>query len=458
MNPAFRTAVEDARVADAPSTIATSVSKFQNEQEKRPTYNGRPSTRIGPPITIYNRAFAIIRDRLKNLSKEHLTPDLVLDTSQLFDAAAVIYDEENKREDAIYPILERLLGVTFDRKVRASYGSGTAAESDAASAFELEDGSKVIIAHAELMNELGLAGQSGVQGSLTLRKHIATPGYAKLRNSSHCPCLLISIAGPYICFAGSIQVDVFSTQQFTDYIYLGADDLYHAERVAEVSKIFGVFRNALIDLMEYYRSLTLSYMPLHARLYPSPTYETRSPGPIQFVERFRFPRWNDESYHCSLFKAKLGDESVIVKFCQAYGEEAHNIVAAAGLAPRLRFVGELRGGGKMVVMDDAKGERASVVLRGLKTLPSTVVSDLKSALDVLHAGNLVYGDLRLPNIILRQEDSQWRASLVDFDWSGPVGAVYYPSNVNVEAFWGTGAGPCLPILKEHDLSMLQQLS
>lgn len=110
MNPAFQAAVEAARVADAPFTIATSVSKFQDEQRTRPTYNGRPTTRIGPPITIYNHAFAIIRDRLKDLLKEPLTPSLITDTSQLFDAAAAIYDKENEREDAIYPILQRLLG------------------------------------------------------------------------------------------------------------------------------------------------------------------------------------------------------------------------------------------------------------------------------------------------------------------------------------------------------------
>lgn len=207
----------------------------------------------------------------------------------------------------------------------------------------------------------------------------------------------------------------------------------------------------------YYRSLTLSYAPLHARLYPSPTYEAQSPGPIQFVERLRFPGWDDESYHCSLFKAKLDDEPVVVKFCHTYGEEAHTIVAAAGLAPRLRFVGALCGGGKMVVMDDANGEPASVALQSLKVLPSTVMDDLKSALHILHANDLVYGDLRLPNIIVRQEGSQWRASLIDFDWSGAAGAVCYPPNLNTPAFWGIGAGPCLPILKEHDLGMLELL-
>ncbi|KAF4565403.1 hypothetical protein EYR36_001974 [Pleurotus pulmonarius] len=454
---AFQTAVDNARLADSPSTIANSVSKFQDEQKRHPTYNGRPNSRIGPPITIYNRTFAIIRDRLKDLSKESLAPDLVVDTSRLFDAAAVIYDNGDEREDATYPILERLLGVLFDRKAGASYGTGKAAESDAASVFELEDGSKAIIAHAEHANELGLAGQSGVQGLLTLRKHLASTDYTKLRNSSHCPCLLITIAGPYVCFAGSIHVDVFSTQQLTDYIYLGADDLHRTERVEEVSKIFGIFRDALNDLKAYYSSLTLSHMPSPARLYPSPMYKTHPPGPIQFIERLRFPGWDDESYHCSLFKAKLGDEPVIVKFCETYGEEAHTIVAAAGLAPRLRFVGALCGGGKMVVMDDANGEPASVALQSLKVLPSTVIKDLESALDILHANDLVYGDLRLPNIIVRQEGSQWRASLIDFDWSGAAGAVCYPPNLNTPAFWGIGAGPCLPILKEHDLGMLELL-
>ncbi|KAL4250080.1 Protein kinase domain-containing protein [Pleurotus pulmonarius] len=433
---AFQTAVEAARLADSPSTIANSVSKFQDEQKRHPTYNGRPNSRIGPPITIYNRTFAIIRDRLKDLSKEALVPDLVVDTSQLFDAVAVIYDNGDEREDATYPILEILLGVTFDRKFKASYGSGMAAESDAASIFELEDGSKAIIAHAEHANELGLAGQSGVQGLLTLRKHLASTDYTKLRNSSHCPCLLISIAGPYVCFA---------------------DDLHRTERVEEVSKIFGIFRDALNDLKAYYSSFTLSHMPSPARLYPSPMYKTHPPGPIQFIERLRFPGWDDESYHCSLFKAKLGDEPVIVKFCEIYGEEAHTIIAAAGLAPRLRFVGALCGGGKMVVMDDAKGEPASVALQSLKVLPSTVIKDLESALDILHANDLVYGDLRLPNIIVRQEGSQWRASLIDFDWSGAAGAVCYPPNLNTPAFWGIGAGPCLPILKEHDLGMLELL-
>jgi len=50
------------------------------------------------------------------------------------------------------------------------------------------------------------------------------------------------------------------------------------------------------------------------------------------------------------------------------------------------------------------------------------INDLQKLVEAFHNNNLVHGDLREPNILCNEE----KLVLLDFDWGGKVGEVYYP--------------------------------
>ena len=55
-----------AKTAPAPSSVSKSVTKSKIEQVERPIYNGRPAGRRDPPVTIYHKAFAELKEALRD--------------------------------------------------------------------------------------------------------------------------------------------------------------------------------------------------------------------------------------------------------------------------------------------------------------------------------------------------------------------------------------------------------
>jgi serine/threonine protein kinase len=89
---------------------------------------------------------------------------------------------------------------------------------------------------------------------------------------------------------------------------------------------------------------------------------------------------------------------------------------------------------------------SSLTQQGLK--------DVCHALDLLHRAGYVFGDLRLANILNLQDG---HATLVDFDWSGPVEKVFYPMGLNKEIEWPVTCDAGTPIRKDDDLFMFGNL-
>ena len=116
----------------------------------------------------------------------------------------------------------------------------------------------------------------------------------------------------------------------------------------------------------------------------------------------------------------------------------------------------------MVVMDLIDGRSAYHRFKHQK-LPQTVLNDVKRALEILHAHDLVFGDLQRHNIMVVNSsdkgDEEQHGLLVGFDWGGNVGEAKYPATFNMsgEVDWVDGVAPEVEIKKEHDLGMLEKL-
>jgi hypothetical protein len=172
--------VSAARAALAPSSVTASVGKYKQEQVDHPIFNGRPFERRGPPVVIYNEPLANLKHELHNLAgAPEPSDEYVALTAELFHASATIYDNEDQRGKQVYGYLERLLGTSLDRsiKARAEKSNRKTTEADAVVRGLIEHecfgNEAAVLAYVELKNELGIRGDGGLQAALSLRKYVA---------------------------------------------------------------------------------------------------------------------------------------------------------------------------------------------------------------------------------------------------------------------------------------------
>jgi len=82
------------------------------------------------------------------------------------------------------------------------------------------------------------------------------------------------------------------------------------------------------------------------------------------------------------------------------------------------------------------------------------IESLRKAVRALHENKLVFGDLRGPNILL----TEGGLKLVDFDWCGEEGVVYYPANISMDIGWPKGVGGGEKIRSAHDREWFRMLT
>lgn len=163
-----------------------------------------------------------------------------------------------------------------------------------------------------------------------------------------------------------------------------------------------------------------------------------------------------------LYRATLdGDQRVVVKFTSQYNQEAHKLLASRSLAPKLYYCERVVGGLYMVVMEHVEAKSLSelrwspkVQIPGLP-IPSIVLTKVEEALRILHSAEIVFGDLREPNILYAHSDS--RVFLVDFDWCGKHDEHRYPATVNQANGYREDVRGYALMRKEHDTFMLNKL-
>jgi len=145
----------------------------------------------------------------------------------------------------------------------------------------------------------------------------------------------------------------------------------------------------------------------------------------------------------------VGQESrrCIVKFTDSYGEAAHRLMAEQQIAPALLFCKREAGysGLFVVVMDFVEDTKQLVT--------ADAFSKLEQAFQRLHSAGLVFGDLRVPNLLIEAKELK----LVDFDWSGRAGERRYPLDLNTKLDWPSGVEPGALITADHDRAQLQEL-
>ncbi|KAG5637887.1 hypothetical protein H0H81_002850, partial [Sphagnurus paluster] len=453
----FNDAIRDAINAPAPSSVSKDAWLFESEQHTRPIYNGRPASLRGPPIAIYHSAFAQLKDDLQRLDQlnDPREQRRVESTAQLYASLTKINPSEYDRRETVSH-LARLLEVEVGFEFEV-YAMNNVVEIEAFHELNYE-GKVAVVAQVEVKNEVGWSGNSAIQNVLSLRKRLAGDQCNEIRKGTCCPCITICIAGPYISFGGAVFADIVIAEAFTDYIFLGGT----REQILKTSRMFVAVARAIGSLRDYYGSLRLSSSrPGVRRLLPEPTY---LPGlapdnELVLTGRYEYEGRVPDNYCRALFQGTYNGTEVLVKFCETYHGQAHRLLAQAGRAPHLYFCERICGGAMMVIMELVKGRDARHYFS--LNMPEEVMDDVRSAVDLLHENNLVFGDLRRSNIIIKEtEDKKLWAMLIDFDWVGEAGKARYPPFLNDSGaiFWAQGVVGHGLMEKQHDLEMIRSLN
>lgn len=149
-----------------------------------------------------------------------------------------------------------------------------------------------------------------------------------------------------------------------------------------------------------------------------------------------------------LFEADCDGKEVIVKFVTtSYGQDVHNFLAEANLAPKLFSVSPLPGGWLAVVMEKVVGD----AMTHQTTEP--VKRALEKAVELMHSNGYVHGDLRPQNILVVGNTIR----ILDFDWAGKYPDARYSTQLNMQCDWHPNVVNGGIIFAEHDVYQINRL-
>ncbi|ESK85880.1 Pkinasedomain-containingprotein [Moniliophthora roreri MCA 2997] len=312
--------------------------------------------------------------------------------------------------------------------------------------------------------QLVVAGDIMSQVQKVYRKCVRLAVYDSIRRRVALPCFVLVIAGSYISVFGAGNPSFPVVERLMGFELCTKMPSDPGTSIERLARLFTCLRRALKSLKEYYTALPIVIPRLSKRYHPF---------------RNRFLTANGEKvvfeYHSLailgklIWLAELPDGTiVVVKFTRSYGAPAHQLLASAGLAPRLYYADNNEGTNGnhywcMIVMEYIPDAVRLDQFQGTRSDSLRIAEDLQRAVELLHTDGFVFGDLRSTNILVRVSKNQNKVLkfyLVDFDWSGKVGEARYPVGISFtgKIKWPDGVWPRGFITKDHDLHWLRNLS
>ena len=222
-----------------------------------------------------------------------------------------------------------------------------------------------------------------------------------------------------------------------------------AER-ARMATVLDAYFTAIKRIDEHYAAMKIDRVVID-RQYPYQTTLGDSSKPMaEFHYIDRVPG------KLVFFAHTAVGERLCVKFTRQYSADVHEYMAKLGLAPRLLGIQNIPGGWKMVVTDYSDYIRLAEMAPNANTR-MVIRGAVLAAIQKLHDGGYVHGDIRDVNILVNTE-SCIQIHIIDFDWAGRIGEATYPLEVNTVTLKRpmdvTGGGQ---ILQRHDIEMAHEL-
>ena len=478
--------------------------EVQHRGREDAVYNNRPHYLTGAPVQLYHPVFAkFIREISCPVEAGDLAHEELEEAARFIDVSLDFFRDETLRQKYLND-LDGTLGklasgqIVVDARVIKPDGTTTvfckSARREAVVRIvelknEVGEGDSDPIMQAECGFVLICSSEMVAPSLLVTLAHAQLPflQYKPFRDVSCCPMFLVGVAGPNLAVSGAVFTERFVSQRLTDYIYLGplplprgGGELALSHRIRRVAQIFRALKICTSELEDYYKSLELPPAPASRSQRSQSRGVSRSPAPIpsQSVLRkvppphFQAYTVDNRTYKIeyterldryfpskTVFKGTIeceGDEGkakcdVVIKFTDRYGKEAHKLLAGMSLAPKLWYC-EYEKSVEMyvVVMDYVRGKQA-----GRPLTEKAHIDELRRAVDALHGGGYVHGDLRGPNVLIAADGPK----LIDFDWCGEAGVARYPADINLgsDIEWHDGVYRDGLIQKDHDEHMFSKL-
>ena len=270
---------------------------------------------------------------------------------------------------------------------------------------------------------------------------------------------LVSIAGPLLTVSGAVFADKLICQRLTDPIFLGprhstVGDLTPLdEGQRKVAQLIRALSKGLGVLKRFYQTLTPSRghpsVPSRPQFQFYDDLRTGERHHLLYIERL-VPEYPEKTIFRATSVHPGGTTAeVVVKFTRRYGRDGHIKLAEESLAPALRFCELVPAVGMIVVVMDYVS--SDPTQQG--NLQEMWKEGLKKGVELLHGHNLVFGDLRLPNLLMYKGAIMF----IDFDWCGEDGVARYPGDICGDHDWHPDVGRNRIMKKEHDNYMLEKL-
>ncbi|KAF8599125.1 hypothetical protein BDV93DRAFT_609465, partial [Ceratobasidium sp. AG-I] len=443
-----------------PTSEPAKVSNFteQQVQDEVAIRNGRPFEKTGPLVQLYHDVFHRFTEGIN--SNEVLPASAYANTGTFLYNTQNLYLTEESRMTTLLSDFLSFFNLEFTPENVVKCRGGVL------KAMTIGSGPEAYCAVLELENEMG-AGDSdpSVQAAHSYAIYWSQKKMEALRKICCCPSLIIAVAGPWMCILGAVYLDHVVVQPLTDFIWL-ANHPAQGSRLGHLTRILHSLTASVRYLETYYQSLPLQPRRADpARFFPYPRrYQAKDGSPVDFTYEGDLIQQQGMKSR-AIFKARTkNDVQIVVKFVERYCTEAHHLLADNNLAPQLLSDSSFSGI-RMIVMEYVPGmdlddyQDLKLSETKIDTL-RTVRHDVTDALAILHEHNLVFGDLRSPNVIVTESprSPERKGMLVDFDWCGTHEEVTYPFGMNqVDIRWPAGAEKGAVIRKEHDLAMLERM-
>ncbi|CAJ0625788.1 13376_t:CDS:2 [Entrophospora sp. SA101] len=380
----------------------------QANEETRLIFNRRPFESTGPSIFLYNEVFGLFLQDFKDVS---IPNDFYKWTKELLWIAASGYKDEKTRQGIMMEKFQELWGVV----------------------------------HKEQNPD-----NSASDGVLTIsvKNQLAYKAIFEIKNE-----------------VGSDKVVV---EPLTDMIFL-ADPVDDDDKFCQIIRLFVALTNAFDHLHQFYSNSDTTLSEISLNEIPNDYFlqDKFFPYIREFIiedKKFHFTYDGPltKNYAKPIWKARLDDNTeIVVKFAKRYNSEAHKICYHKDLAPGLIFVSEnIYNGFYMIIMKYIDGIQLDNLITDTHCTQETLINiykDIKIAIDELHCNNIVFADLRPPNILIRVLDGKHKVTLVVFDWCGRDRVDRYPASINWEQPWHNDVKPNGLLKKEYDYHMLDQL-
>ncbi|PCH39200.1 hypothetical protein WOLCODRAFT_167848 [Wolfiporia cocos MD-104 SS10] len=421
-------------------------------QETQPWLKaGRPFGVIGPLVSIYHTVFANFLDLLA-CPDNRLDLDVLVKTQQLVEASSMFYPNEGMRQHEINRQLSDFLGTNIAPMTLSDQSSNDGLVSVRCPKID-QDAAPVFLEYKAEADRVST--EPCMQAAFGYARYYLKYS-KKLLNYCCCPSFTLAITGPTLQVSAVVLVDDMLVQELTLPLLL-KDSPLPPQHFLYIARVLNALKVCIPQLCSFYENLEKPVPGSIGHLLPYFTSYKNAEGQdvrLKYVGRVR-PK--EENSRRALFEAETNQKvKVVVKFIHQYGKRGDELLAKEGLAPALHYFTPLGGGIYVIVMDFVTGD--TIFEAKSESLSPDVLTDIERAVNLLHTNDLVFGDLRQPNVmVVKREDGKHGVMLIDFDWCGEHGEARYPIRLNREIDWHSEVVCGGIVAEEHDAYMLSKI-